>query len=132
MRKVVVTGAARGIGLAICKAFKSNGDYVIGIDINNKKCNPAYYNTFLNLDLEEIVENPEKYSSVFDKYDNIDVLINNAAIQLAGPFSNLHINDWKKTFNINLFAPVVLTQLLLDKLKINNGLVVNMSSVLKN
>jgi len=131
MRKIVVTGAARGIGLAICKAFKSEGDYVIGIDITDKECDYIYYDEFLNLDLEAIVKNPEGYKSLFDKHKCIDVLINNAAIQIVKPFSELQVDDWKKTFNINVFGPIVLTQILLSKLKISNGLVINMSSIHK-
>ena len=131
MRKIVVTGAARGIGLAICKEFKSKGDYVIGIDIIDKECDSIYYDEFLNLDLEAMVENPEEYKSVIDKHECIDVLINNAAIQIVKPFSELRVKKKKKTFSINVYGPIVLIQILLSKLKKTNGLVINMSSIHK-
>ena len=52
-----------------------------------------------------------------EKESYIDVLVNNAGLGTGGPFSLMSAHDWDRTMDINLRAPLFLTQALLDMLK---------------
>jgi NAD(P)-dependent dehydrogenase (short-subunit alcohol dehydrogenase family) len=56
-------------------------------------------------------------------------LINNAAVQIVKPSAALTTDDWNRTLNVNLLAPFLLTQALLDELTASHGAVVNISSI---
>jgi NAD(P)-dependent dehydrogenase (short-subunit alcohol dehydrogenase family) len=129
---VLVTGSNGGIGTEICKALKKRGYFVIGSDI--KKDNNNLDGFILN-DIRELVHSNEARSDFFKKYivasggKKIFALINNAAVQLLGSVETLDIDDFKKSFDVNVTAPLVLTKLFFDELKINKGSVVNIGSI---
>lgn len=60
---------------------------------------------------------------------HLDVLINNAAIQILGGADSLTRQDWQTTLNVNLLAPFLLTQALLQELENAQGCVVNIGSI---
>lgn len=130
----LITGAAGGIGRALVDVFSASGYRVIATDIveqpDDLKC--AFY---IKADLEKTVED-EKYANhifslIRDHLDNqcLNVLINNAAIQILGSVEKLSRLDWQQTLNTNLVAPFIWTQAFLDDLENNKGNVVNISSI---
>jgi len=61
--------------------------------------------------------------------ESLDVLINNAAIQILNDFKALSITDWSTTMNVNVTAPFLLSQLFASYLTKTNGTVVNIASI---
>ena len=61
--------------------------------------------------------------------DTLDVLINNAAIQILGGADNLSREEWRQTLNVNVMAPFLLTQALLPELEAAKGSVINIGSI---
>lgn len=59
----------------------------------------------------------------------LNVLINNAAVQVLGGVGSLSMADWNQTLNVNLLAPFALVQGLLLQLDAADGCVINVSSI---
>jgi len=132
-RSCLITGAAGGIGYALVEAFQSAGYFVIATDITPKPPDLAcdYY---LPADLIQFTQD-ENYAqqisaNIQDKLDDgLDVLINNAAIQILGGTDSLTRQNWQTTMDVNLLAPFLLTQSLLSKLEAAKGSVINIGSI---
>lgn len=130
----LVTGAAKGIGKSLAQSFAVSGYHVLALDCLSKpddlqKCK------YLRVDLARLVSSPSYAAKNMSKIteligDNgLDVLVNNAAIQVLGGVETLLLDDWRKTLDINLLAPFVLTQALLPQLEAAEGCVINISSI---
>ncbi|PLX69802.1 MAG: short-chain dehydrogenase [Denitrovibrio sp.] len=112
-KKVLITGAARGIGEAIAKLFVEEGAIVILTDINDKlgyktTSNIGGKTEYYHLDVA-VEEDWEELSKVIvDKYGHLDVVVNNAGItgflEAEGPFDpeNINMDSWHKVHEINL------------------------------
>ena len=109
----LVTGAARGIGQAIAEMFVANGAQVILSDINDtdgKQIAQEIGGSAEYLHLDVGVEKDWQIAAkkISDKYDSLDILINNAGItgffESSGPHDpeNLDINSWHKVHQTNL------------------------------
>ena len=107
----LVTGAARGIGEAIARAFVAEGADVIVTDIDavlGQKTADAIGATFVQLD----VTNEADWAAFADTYPVIDVVVNNAGITgfessgLDGPPAhdpeNATLKDWRSVHAVNL------------------------------
>jgi len=133
-RYCLITGCAGDIGQSLVKCFSSAGYNVIGIDISAKPANLILHK-YLQIDISRIV-NDEDYAAEFlsdikrctnDK--GLNVLINNAAVQLLGGVETLDRDDWINTLEVNLLAPFFITKLLLAQLEKVKGSVINISSI---
>lgn len=133
-RLVIVTGAAGAIGMAICTAFAEAGHQIVAIDLcrPDSLCEDAI---FVEIDLSCYSSDPNYRGSsnvrLRDAVKGMSLvaLINNAAIQIIKPAGELTADDWHRTLNVNLLAPFLLTQALLDELTAARGAVVNISSI---
>lgn len=129
----LITGALGGVGQALVKEYKAQGYSVIGTDILPKS--HIEIDSYLELDLIDFVRCSDYsqgfYLQVQDITANqgIDVLINNAAVQLLGDTSELSKEMWLQTLDVNVTAPFLLSQLFLDDLKSNTGSIINISSI---
>ena len=131
---VLVTGANGGIGRVLTVAFANAGYSVISTDISEQKVSVDNA-TALQLDLEQIALD-ESYSQAFkETVDDltggagISALINNAAVQVLGGVKRVTRTDWQTSINVNLSAPLMLTQMFFESLEQNKGSVVNISSI---
>ena len=132
MSSVIVTGSNGGIGTAICKLLKKNGYFIIGVDYYPDSNN---LDAFIESDLSELVDSDLVRTSFSDqlgaisKFANLKALVNNAAIQIISGINDLRIEDFKRTININLIAPMVLSKLTYPLLKKNKGVILNIGSI---
>jgi len=105
-KRVVITGGARGIGLATAKKFLAEGCKVVIIDIdeeNLKKAvseNPGLYG------IKADVGDPEQVARAFEEIDRllggVDILIANAGISSRRPFLELDYEEWRRVLRVNL------------------------------
>lgn len=112
----IVTGAAGGIGSALCKALLQRGCTVIATDIDTATLqrialkNQATYGenkyTFRSLDVRNDTDFNQLVDSAYQSYGRVDGLINNAGIMSSGEFASLDLTDWRKVIDINLMGVV--------------------------
>ena len=122
MRYVVVTGGSSGIGDALVKLFSNNGDKVISLDIKEPSIK-AHGVIYKSVDIRNIEEIENAIKGIL----NIDILINNAAVQYINPLKKLdnkHIIDMIDT---NILGTINVTKTLIPYLK--DGLIINVGSV---
>ncbi len=131
----LITGAVGGIGQALCEKFSNSGFTVIATD-NAEQPEKLICDYFLQLDLAQAVTEKKYADEVLAEIKNIvsphglQVLVNNAAIQILGGIESLTRNDWGQTLNVNLLAPFFLIQSLLPELeKTGAGSIINISSI---
>ncbi len=126
-RVVLVTGASSGIGLAIATYLSKNGFVVYG----GSRTVPANdnFNT-LQLDVTSDQSVAKAVQEVIDKEGRIDVLVNNAGLGSAGAIEKTPIADITKSFEVNLFGVIRVTQAVLPHMRKQQfGRIINMSTL---
>lgn len=133
MSKVaLITGVSGGIGQALAGKFLEAGYRIIGLDISKPKSTLFAY-VYVDLD---IFSKDGKYrkrivSEIRRHLPNgeLNVLINNAALQILCDTNSFKAEDWQQTLNVNLTAPFLLVQSFLPELIAAKGNVINISSI---
>ena len=130
-KSVLITGVNGGIGTALVNVFREGGFTVVGLDIAVDPV--AECHVYVQCDLDQYVVEKE-YRDKIDQYFNahisrLDVLVNNAAVQLLDHFESMSIEDWQKTMNVNLTAPFLLAQFFLEMLEDKQGSIINIGSI---
>jgi 2-deoxy-D-gluconate 3-dehydrogenase len=125
-KRVLITGASRGIGAAIAQAFLAAGASVINIDRDSA----AYLKTF-TADLSDADETERAFQQAADTQGTPDILVNNAGISERIPAEEYPLANFRKVAAINVWAPFHLMQLcargwIAAK---HSGCVVNIASV---
>ena len=139
MKTIIVTGGARGIGKSLVYGLAKKG-YNIILNYNKSKeeailiqkdlKKSGYYIDIFGADVsnKEQVNNMINY--VVNKYEKIDVLINNAGISQIKPFVNIEEEDWDTMINVNLKSVYNVSKAVISNmLKYKNGLIINVSSI---
>ncbi len=130
-KNVFITGVLGGIGSALAKSFRSNGYYVYGVD--RREDFEGFCDRFVRFDIQAFVQDAAyriRFSQIFeDLIPNLDVLINNAAVQRLDHLENIKLEDWQETLNVNLSGPMLLSKLFLPKLEKNSGSIINIASI---
>ena len=132
-KRVLVTGASKGIGLAIVEAFQAEGAEVIAVSRNSTAELEATGATFVSADLTEPGAPRRMVESVLALDPRLDVLVNNAG---GGRATEETLADtlggatdvWASVFALNLGAAVETTRAALPALTRSRGAVVNISS----
>lgn len=128
---VLITGVLGGIGSSLAECFKTNGYFVVGVDMGNSNLGSS--DLYIKADLNKYCINQNYRVEINRLLDEsiptIDVLINNAAVQLLGNIEEIIIEDWTQSLNVNLTAPLLLSQFFLKKLEKTNGCIINISSI---
>ncbi len=138
-KNVLVTGGTRGIGEAISREFAKKGyDIIINYvksDEKAKKLKQELETTYnikvfpIQADLSNEIQIENMVNLAIEEFGKIDVLVNNAGIVIDKEFEDRTVEDWKKTLNVNLIAPFILTKLIgKEMIKHKEGVIINISS----
>lgn len=134
MKKIVITGASKGIGLELVKLGLDHGHHVVALarqieDLEQLKTIFPNLKTF-SCDLAEIVQIKSASYLISEVFDQVDVLINNAGLLVNKPFKEILPEDIDASYAVNFKAPYLLTQYLYPLLNISAmAHVVNISSM---
>lgn len=133
MTKVaVVTGASRGIGREICKALTADGHQAVAVARSKtylQKLARDYQNiTAIPTDLTDHNEVDQLIQQLENKFNSIDILINNAGALINKSFRELTLEDWRSQIESNLISAVHLTNKMLSLFS-NDAHIVNISSM---
>jgi len=130
-KNVLITGVLGGIGSALATAFREEGYYVYGVD--RKEDHIQSCNRFFHFDIHKFVKDVDyrlRFTSIFDEViPRLDVLINNAAVQILGSLHEIKLEDWQETLNVNLTGPLMMSKLFLSRLENSNGSIINIGSI---
>lgn len=140
MKKVIlVTGASKGIGRDITKYLARMGNIVIAnynksekeaIELKDGLLRENVNIEIFKADVSSRIEVKEMIKFVLDKFNRIDVLINNAGISEFKVFMDETDEDWDRIININLYSVFCTTQEVLTNMIHNKkGCIINISSV---
>ncbi len=135
---VLISGAARGIGLACAQIFAAHGSKIGMIDLDQQVCEDsvkeiaAAGGSALPLvgDITDEAACKTMVEELFAKWGRIDTLINNAGITRDSPFVRLKNADWHAVLQVNLDGAYYLTKETVNKMrKARKGSIINMSSM---
>jgi meso-butanediol dehydrogenase / (S,S)-butanediol dehydrogenase / diacetyl reductase len=136
MRVAIVTGAARGIGLAITQWFLRDGWCVAMIDNNADTLAPAaqaLQQAERVLALHADVAVPEQVSAavhtVDQRFGRIDALVNNAGVAVFKRIGLTSFEEWRTVMATNLDGPFLCTQAVAPLMLRGGGAVVNIASI---
>ena len=125
MKKILITGAGSGIGRATAIIASKMGATVLLLDISEDGMietlsmldeQPSGHQMYV-LDLT----NTEAVKSLVERIDNLDGLVNNAGISNSRPVQMIREEDFDRVVGLNTKAPMILTNLLYKKEKLNKG-----------
>ena len=134
---VVVTGAARGIGLAIAKKFLSEGWRVVMLDIDGKaqalarkRLNEPDHTLAIECDVSDPGQVAAAIEEALAEFEHIDALINNAGIAVFKPVMQTSFEEWSRVLAVNLNGPFICTQACVPAmLARGEGSIVNITSI---
>jgi short-subunit dehydrogenase len=118
-KTAIVTGSSSGIGRAIYEILQQNGYEVYGISRSDGEilCNLQDTKTL------------EKKIKEFLKTTDIDLLVNCAGLGVFKPHEEISLQKIQELIDVNLKAPIILTNLCLRSLKKTKGHIINISSI---
>ncbi len=133
-RNIIITGGSKGIGAAMVEMFANEGDNILfnynksekaALEITNKTGAEA-----IKADLSKMEDIASFTKRALEKFDTIDVLINNAGIDQFKLFTDVTEEDWNEIINTNLRSAVFISKEI-SKRMINakRGCIINISSI---
>lgn len=139
-KKALVTGSSKGIGQAIAIRYGEEGaDVVVNYNSDPKGAEETVariraagqHAVALKGDLGSVVSVQALVEQAWEALGGLDVLVNNAGVEVNAPFWDVTETDYDKVLNINLKGVFFATQTLVKKLSAagRGGKVINISSV---
>jgi 3-oxoacyl-[acyl-carrier protein] reductase len=133
-KKILITGATGGIGNSLIEKFSSLSCKIVATGTNEEKLNnlkmkyPKIFIEKFKLNEHGKIEN--FIDTIYEKLDGLDVLINNAGINLDNLSIRLTEENWKKVLDINLTSTFLMCKYAIKKmLKKKYGKIINITSI---
>ncbi len=133
----LVTGSSRGFGARIAETLAKYGAIVVVTyfsedekEENNAQEVAEKINSelVLPLDVRERKSVQDVMSKIADRYGKIDILINNAGINIVGDFDKITDEEWKAVLDVDLKGVFICCQEILPYIS-NNGRIINIGSI---
>jgi meso-butanediol dehydrogenase/(S,S)-butanediol dehydrogenase/diacetyl reductase len=132
-KTAIVTGAARGIGLATTDLLRERGWRVAMVDKDQTALSAETANRPDALGLCADISNPQAVTgmveAVIDWAGRLDGLVNNAGIALFGPIEQTDFEVWRDVMATNLDGVFLCSQAATPALKASKGAIVNIASI---
>lgn len=129
----IITGAARGIGLATAHLFLAHGYRVAFVDKDAEELLKATQDLPNSLPITCDISDPESVNhmiaTVLENFGRIDALVNNAGVAEFKPLEETDYACWRKIMSTNLDGVFLCTQAAIPALKESKGAVVNIGSI---
>src|SRR5271169_1018024 len=129
---VLITGASQGIGAACSRVFQQRGARLSIVARDPQKLatvgGPDTLRTAGDITSDEVRRNV--VAKTMERFGSIDILINNAGMGLYSAAANAPMDEARALFELNLFAPLALAQLVVPGMRERKrGMIVNISSI---
>jgi NAD(P)-dependent dehydrogenase (short-subunit alcohol dehydrogenase family) len=133
----LITGAARGIGLATAKRFLTEGWRVALLDIDAATLNTAFTSLanpdatlMLACDVSDAKLVASSMESVVQRFGRLDALVNNAGVAVFAPVMETSDDDWSRVLAVNLTGPFLCTKAAVPLMREHGGgTIVNITSI---
>jgi NAD(P)-dependent dehydrogenase (short-subunit alcohol dehydrogenase family) len=130
VKKIFLTGASSGIGLAIAKALAARGDEVWGTSRDPSRIEQLPRLHPVRLDLSDPFSIDDAFSSALAEAGHFDVVINNAGSGHFGPAEHLSAEEIANQFQVLVFGQLQLMRLALNAMRSRGqGLIINVTSL---
>ncbi|MEX5564323.1 SDR family oxidoreductase [Pseudophaeobacter sp. 1A16562] len=134
MKAALVTGGARGIGLATAKGLLAEGWQVAILDRDSEALEAAGKEvaglTLINADVSRPEDVARAVAEITAAFGRLDGLVNNAGVADFGPIRETTFERWRRVMETNLDGPFLMTQAFTDLLAADGGgAVVNITSI---
>jgi NAD(P)-dependent dehydrogenase (short-subunit alcohol dehydrogenase family) len=139
-RVAIITGSSRGLGKAMASALAGAGANVV---ITSRHLNEAQATAdeiknstgrraiALEVDVSQQPQVERMVTQTLNEFGRIDILINNAGLNIRGPIEELKMDDWTQVLNTNLIGPIFCCRAVAPHMKAQKyGRVVNIASIL--
>lgn len=134
---ILVTGAARGLGAAICRLLSEEGAMLVATDVNAPLLEESVADILaaggkisgyaMNVTDENSVEHTLQL--VMEEHGKIDAVINNAGIDYTKSIEELNYDEWRRVIDVNLTGPFIVTKAVYPYMKKQgNGHIINITS----
>jgi short-subunit dehydrogenase len=128
-KTILITGASRGIGLASANLLTQRGYTVFGTSRHPEQITAGGFD-LLPLDVQDDASVKTCIDIVLERAGQLDVLINNAGVSLAGAVEEASLADVRQLFETNFFGVLRLTSAVLPHMRrARRGLIINISSL---
>ncbi|HOB61612.1 MAG TPA: SDR family NAD(P)-dependent oxidoreductase [Candidatus Competibacteraceae bacterium] len=133
----LVTGGGRGIGAATAEALARKGAHAIvasrteselAITVARLRSLGLSASTLV-LDVADAIAVEMAFTRIGNEFGRLDILVNNAAILLSGPFADMAMSDWDRLMAINLRGAMLCAQQAFRLMREQGGSIVNVSSL---
>ncbi len=133
-KKILITGATGGIGNALVEKFTSLGGDVLATGTKNEKLDLLKKNfpkiKILKFDISEHDQIEQFVEKANSSLSGLDILINNAGVNMDNLSLRMKYDEWKKVIDINLGSTFLLCKYGIKKmLKNKYGRVINITSI---
>jgi len=135
-KAALVTGAARGIGLATAKRFLADGWRVALLDIDAETLArahaalPAQATIAIHCDVADQAGVARAIATIAKAFGRLDALVNNAGIAIFKPILDVTLEDWSRVLAVNLTGPFLCAQAAAPLMRDSGGgAIVNITSI---
>ena len=133
---VLVTGAARGLGAAICRTLAQSQAHLVVADVRGEAAEDAAASLraagadafALALDVSDSPNVVEGIAAAAAHYGGLDAVVNNAGTDVTASLADITVADWDKVVRTNLCGPFYVAKAALPHLQRSAGQVVNIVS----
>ncbi|MCX2975001.1 SDR family oxidoreductase [Halieaceae bacterium IMCC8485] len=138
MKRILITGAASGLGLALAKKYASEDWSVCIADIQDEEgikiasdLSEEYGNDcfFQHLDITRDAQWQELVGIICERWQGLDALVNNAGVAASGDIDTFSMKDFQWTVDINLMGAVKGCHVCVPLLKESKGFLINVASM---
>lgn len=134
-KHILITGTSTGIGYNAAEALCARGHHVWAALRKPEildRLQEKYPRNLHVLKMDVTVENDiiAAYQMISAEVGNAEfILINNAGIAVGGPQEALPLDEWRRVFEVNVFAVINVTKIFLPLIRKSKGRVINISSI---
>ncbi len=137
-RTVVITGGVGGLGSVMCKKFAEEGYTVYALDLDKEKGTvmekemkeSGLHFSFIQMDLTSEEAWGKAIADIVRETGRVDVLVNNAGINIRKPIEEMNIDEWNTMMKVNTGSIFLGCKYVIPVMKKQqDGAIINMSSV---
>ncbi len=135
-RTAIVTGAARGIGLAIAQRLGSEGASIVVGDIDDAVAKDAlagrdFPHLVQCLDVSREADAGDLVAAAEERFGRVDILVNNAAILDSTPYDQLSMDVFRQVLAVNLEGVLMMTRAAVPAIeRAGGGQILNIASIM--